>query len=126
MRATEAANLLRSCLRFAHPAGGTVDFDHRSVDPVTGMDDRTPVELVFPPDLRFSSGPNRIWNTIMTLPYCDEELIEMTAQRNEAISHLRALLDTPLVAGELSKPWVAAREWLTNLEGIYGESEEEG
>lgn len=89
-RATEAQELLLSCLRFKSldPArsGPLVSYDPK-------IDDRNPVGFEFPPSKLYSSGPNQVWNTIATLPLCDSDLDDMTRQRDDALDMVHRLID---------------------------------
>ena len=113
-RATEAHDLLMACLRFAPRDSSGAIITDPAVPPVPyseEWDDRDPVGFVMPPDRPYSSGSNWLWNTIATLPYCDEEKQDLEQERDFVVGLLRGMVDAD-GPDEYRSAVVAAVRWL--------------
>lgn len=122
-RATRTAELLLSCLRFENDMPVTLHFDTelRPTPYNEAIDDRHPVQFVFPPDKPHSSGPNQIWNAIAALPYCDDELEYARTQ----ILVLRELLGSLCTAPDQNAYRLALVSAVTYLVTTENEDDDE-
>ena len=109
--ATEARDLLLSCLRFQPRDTDGRPLDGPGVHYDQAVDDRDPIGFEFPASLPHSPGPNRVWNTIVTLPILDVTIEDLVEERNAAIEHLRNIVDA--VDGDAERhALVAGVRWL--------------